>query len=138
MGRLQRRTASRRTRITSMWMGCAISGLSNGVNLAGKNLQVRFTFTEDIGQETILSGFTAWIASQYSSSGNRISVPLSLAPVGKAGATGITWTGLQPPNTTIAIDTSTDSINWTQAGTGIIGQAAVAGIFSQTDPVVDQ
>jgi len=118
--------------------GGAISGLSNGVNLAGKNLQVRFTFTEDIGQETILYGFTAWVASQYSSSGNRISVPLSLTPVGKAGATGITWTGLQPANTNIYVDTSTDSINWTQAGTGIIGQAAVAGIFSQTDPVVDQ
>jgi hypothetical protein len=45
--------------------------------------------------------------------------------------------GVQPANTSILADTSLDGTNWINAGIGASGQAAIAGILTQTDPVVD-
>lgn len=119
--------------------GATIPGLTQGMSVTGQHLNVKFTFnTTDPTLQPVLYGYTAWVSSAYNASGSRVSVPLSLAPVGNAGNTGATWTGVQPAKTNIFVDTSTDSINWNNAGVGVTGQATVAGIFSQTDPIIDQ
>jgi hypothetical protein len=114
--------------------GGAISGLSNGVSCIGKNLKVRFTFTEDIGQESILWGFSAWVMSQYSSSGSRISPALDITPANTIGASSISWAGDTPAGTTLAVDSSTDGSTFTPVTTS---GDPVAGLVAQGPQIWD-
>jgi hypothetical protein len=115
--------------------GGQIPGLSNGVSCIGINLQVRVTFNEGIGLQAIFKGFTAWVMSQFSSSGNRISPALSLATITRLGSSLVAWNSVLPSGCTLGVDTRIDSGSWTDQ-TAQNGQA-VAGLNGQPSPTFD-
>lgn len=118
--------------------GAAIPNFTAGQSLSGVNLLIKITMSTTTA--VTLPGIDSLVAiveGSLSSSGNRVSPALSLAPVGRAGATLVEWSGIQPINTTIAIDTSLDGATWTQIGTGATGSGAIAGITTQSEPLID-
>src|SRR6266487_2370248 len=118
--------------------GAPIPGIVTGTHYTSATLQIKVQMQAATASDTpVLHGLTAWVTSLYSSSGSRSSVFLPLAGVGRAGSALASWQGLQPPNTNIYIDTTLDQVTETQVGSGASGSAAIAGIFTQTDSVVD-
>lgn len=118
--------------------GAAIPNFTANQSLSGVNLLIKITMSTTTA--VTLPGVDSLVAiveGSLSSSGNRIAPVLSLAPVGRAGATLVAWSGIQPTNTTIAVDTSLDGSTWTQIGTGASGSGAIAGITTQTEPLLD-
>lgn len=114
--------------------GGAIPGLTAGQSLSGKNLLVQVQFTAgDASAQAIVSGVTAWVMGQYSSSGTRIAPVLSLANAGVAGSTAVTWAATTPANTSVAAATSTDGSTYTNVTNG----GSIAGITSQPSPTLD-
>lgn len=126
----------------STWQTCtngaAIPNFSAAQSLSGVNLLIKILLSTTTA--VTLPGIDSLVTiveGSLASSGNRVSPVLSLAPVGRAGATLVAWNGIQPTNTTIAVDTSLDGSNWTQIGTGASGSGAIAGITTQTEPLID-
>lgn len=129
--------------------GQAITGLSGGTSVVGVNLLLRITITAgSVTDQPIVTGISAWVTTQYSSSGSAITPSLSLAPVGQVGSTLAAWAGLRPTNTTIFADTSIDGgTTWTSnvapavlavaGSTQYAGTGAIGGITTQPDPTVD-
>lgn len=126
----------------STWQSCtngaALPTPTPGTALSGKTLKIKATLTSNNANATVtLHGVTVWIVSQYSASGSRVSPALSLSSVGIAGSTLVSWNGIQPTNTTIAVDTSLDNTNWKQVGTGAQGSVPIADINAQLPPYED-
>jgi len=113
-------------------------GLTVGTSLSGINLKYRFTLTTTSAATfPAMDSVASKIIGGFSGSGSRVSPSLLLNPVGQAGSTLVTWNGIQPANTNIFIDTSLDLVTWTQVGAGATGSAAIAGINTQAEPLVD-
>jgi hypothetical protein len=119
--------------------GGAIAGLSpSGLNLAGKSLKLQVTLTAaNAAFPPTLGGVSIWILPQYTARGTRQSPPLLLSGVGRAGSTFVGWSGTQPPNTSILLESSLDAINWTTVGSGATNSGAIAGINIASDPLLD-
>jgi hypothetical protein len=114
--------------------GGPIPGLIAGQSMSGKNLLVQVQFTAgDATAQAIVSGVTAWIMGQYSSSGTRIAPVLSLSNAGRAGSTAVTWTATTPANTGVSVSTSLDGSTFTSATNG----GSIAGITSQPNATLD-
>jgi hypothetical protein len=114
--------------------GGAIPGLTTGQSLSGKNLLVQVQFTAgDAAAQAVVSGVTAWIMGQYSSSGTRISPVLSLSSAGRAGSTAVSWSGSTPAGTGVTIATSLDGVNFTN----VIDSNPIPGIVTQPDATLD-
>ena len=124
---------------TNCTNGGTIPGIVSGTAYTGATLQLKVQMQAATPADTpVLHGLTAWVTSQYVSTGSRISVPLPLAPVGNAGSALMTWNGIQPPNTQIYIDNGQDGSTFTNIGSGASGSASLAGIQTQSDAVVDE
>jgi uncharacterized protein YkuJ len=123
----------------SVTNGGAVSGLVTGQSLSGVSLLLRVTLTAASASiQPVLKGLSVLVQGQYSASGSRIAPALQLSTVqGRAGFAQVSWNGLQPAGTSIAIDTSLDGTSWTQAGAGDQGTAPIAGITTQPEPVDD-
>jgi hypothetical protein len=126
----------------STWTSCtkdaAIPILPTGTNVVGKNLLVRANITiQNANSTPKVHGISLLVNSGFSASGSRISPALSLDPVGIPGSTSLTWNGLQPTNTTLAIDVSANGTSWTSAASGASGSVAIPGITVQPDPIED-
>jgi hypothetical protein len=114
--------------------GAPIPALTAGDSLAGKSLQVRFTFSEGVGQNTILAGLTVWVIGQYAASGSRISPVLDCTPAGIVGSSSVTWQAVTPPGTGAFIDSSLDGSTFTNIP---LSGSPVAGLLGPPAPTLD-
>ena len=119
--------------------GAAVPVLTSNLSLSTYTaVQVRAILTSNNASAfPSLDGIYVSIQGYYSASGNRVSPMLPLAPVGRAGSTVVAWSGIQPTNTVIAIDTSLDAITWSQVGTGASSSAQITGVTTQSEPLID-
>lgn len=118
--------------------GGAIPHLTVGQSLSGVTVYVKIIMSSTTAVTLPgIDSLVVLVVGSLTSIGNRIAPVLSLAPVGRAGATLVAWNGIQPTNTTIAVDTSLDGATWSQIGTGASGSGAIAGITTQTEPLID-
>jgi hypothetical protein len=114
--------------------GGTIPNLTLGQSLSGVNLQLRVTLsTQTASSMPQIQYLVARIMGGYSSTGTRIAPVLSLAPALFAGSTVANWTPVTPPNTSVAIATSTDNVTYTPVTNG----GPIAGITTQPIPVLD-
>lgn len=124
------------------WTACSnnapIPILPTGTSVTGKNLLLRAQIaTQNANSTPAVTGLSIILVSGFDSSGSRISPAMSLTPVGIVGATSLTWNGVEPDNTTIFVDSSSNGTSWTNAGSGASGSVAVPNITTQPDPVED-
>lgn len=114
--------------------GGAIPSLTLGQSLSGVNLQLRVTLsTQTATCMPQIQYLVARVMGGYSSTGTRIAPVLSLAPALVAGSTVCNWTANTPPNTSVAVATSTDNITYTSVANG----GPIAGITTQPLPILD-
>ena len=70
--------------------------------------------TTSVATLPTISDLTTWVVGQFNATGSRISLPLSLSPVGRVGDSLVDWDVTLPnASTTFGIDVSPDGINWT-------------------------
>jgi len=118
--------------------GSAIPNLAPGTNTVGKSVRIKFLLGANAPIVTpILKGWTIWLTKQTNAAGSRVSLGLDLSAAGRAGSTLVNWNGATPPGTNIFIDSAPDNTTWTNLGSGAQGNAQIAGIQSQLDPIDD-
>ena len=119
---------------TACTNGAAIPGLSPGINVSGIFLLIRETYSTNNANVTpTLTGITTYVVGQFQSVGQRISVPLSLSPIGRVGSSLVAWNAnLANDKTTLGVDVSPDGINWTDVSDS--NGSTIPFINSQSDP----
>jgi len=100
--------------------GGQIPNLSVGQSLASVNLIIQVLFTSASANQTpILSGLTAWVIGQFSSSGTWQNTPLGNDTLTRANVVG-------------SLGTATDGQPYTKVGTGTVALTSNEGIISAT------
>lgn len=104
----------------SVTNGGAISGLTGSQALSGKTLILLVTMTISNATSFLaMTGITAWIIGQYSSSGNRSTAPLA-------------WDNMIRANVTGGFGTATNGMTYTKTGTGTVALTGNEATISNT------
>lgn len=116
--------------------GGAIPKLGKGTSGTGKSVIVKVTLsTGNAGVMPDIQKLVWNVQGGYVSSGTRVSTSFDLSPVGRVGASSVSWNANVPPNTTLGIDVSPDGSTWTDMST--LNGSPIPFIHNQPEPTVD-
>lgn len=117
----------------SVTNGGAIPNLTAGQSLSSKTLILKATLSANTAPVVpVMNGVSVFVLGQYSSSGTRVSPSLALTRAGRALNSLVDYNANIPTNTSVTVQTSTDSGTTYQAASPQGGIPGIATLLYST------